>query len=24
MDDFEIAKRHNLEFITVINDVAKW
>ena len=23
MDDFEIAKRHNLEFITVINDVAK-
>ena len=23
MDDFEIAKRHNLEFVTVINDVAK-
>ena len=23
MDDFEIAKRHNLEFVTVINDLAK-
>ena len=23
MDDFEIAKRHNLDFVTVINDVAK-